>query len=29
LSIGTNDGTITGFSTATIGGEIYPAGSPN
>jgi hypothetical protein len=29
LSIGTNDGTITGFSTATVSGEIYPAGSPN
>jgi hypothetical protein len=26
LSIGTNSGTITGFQTATIGGEIYPAG---
>jgi hypothetical protein len=29
LSIGTNDGTITGFSTATVSGEIYPAGSPD
>lgn len=26
LSIGTNNGTITGFQTATIGGTIYPAG---
>jgi hypothetical protein len=28
LSIGTNDGTITGFGTATIAGEIYVSGSP-
>jgi hypothetical protein len=28
LSIGTNDGTITGFGTATVSGEIYPAGAP-
>jgi hypothetical protein len=28
LSIGTNDGTITGFETATVSGEIYPAGAP-
>jgi hypothetical protein len=28
LSIGTNDGTITGFGTATISGETYPAGAP-
>jgi len=28
LSIGTNEGTITGFGTATIGGEIYVAGAP-
>jgi len=26
LSIGTNSGTITGFETATITGEIYPGG---
>jgi hypothetical protein len=26
LSIGTNDGTITGFGTATVTGEIYPGG---
>jgi hypothetical protein len=29
LSIGTNDGTITGFGTATVSGQIYPAGSPD
>jgi hypothetical protein len=29
LSIGTNDGTITGFETATVDGEIYPAGEPD
>jgi hypothetical protein len=28
LSIGTNDGTITGFGTATIAGESYVSGSP-
>jgi hypothetical protein len=29
LSIGTNDGTITGFETATITGETYVSGSPD
>jgi hypothetical protein len=28
LSIGTNEGTITGFEAATIGGETYEAGAP-
>jgi len=28
LSIGTNDGTITGFETATITGDTYVSGSP-
>jgi hypothetical protein len=28
LSIGTNDGSITGFGTATIAGETYVSGSP-
>jgi hypothetical protein len=27
LSVGTNAGTITGFGTATVAGEIYPAGT--
>jgi hypothetical protein len=29
LSIGTNDGTITGFETATITGDTYVSGSPD
>jgi hypothetical protein len=28
LSIGTNDGAITGFDTATVGGSIIPGGAP-